>query len=205
MKWLRVLGRTLVRVLQFIEKYVIIFFVAPFIRFLLFCARVYRRTVDVLNDYIGMDLGRAIGFGFSLWLVYMANNILSAFVFFFYLGNFWAHVYRYLSIIPVIFFFAYLYAGTTMGNMYDEHSPKPWLTGLFWLASFFIIDMFLWYYIYGFSAYYIFYSLLFWKMRFWPYMLFSLLIAPPIMVSFRNYLNNRKRRRHLRKRQMSFS
>jgi len=125
----------------------------------------------------------AIIFGFWLiaWVVYLLNNLASTNFIAPFFGQYFAHLYRNISILPIYMIVAFYYLHVMEPR---EEQMNPFLTGIIWLILSLLADSALWFFIVGYDLPFIINALKFWQGSLYPIELCALFLSAPAMKWF---------------------
>ncbi len=124
-----------------------------------------------------MSQSLVFGLWSVLWLIYIVNNFFSGFVLEPVIGEYLAHVYRNIVIIPVYFYIALLYVKIVKNFGFSAY---PRMTGFIWMSMSIMVDYFFWRVFFDFPHAYLMDQYKFWEGRLYIVQLLALLVAPSI-------------------------
>ncbi len=124
------------------------------------------------------DLAIAIG----LWLIAAVIGVVNGYFSYILvaplLGEYGAHLYRTIVLIPVFFFLGWIYVRQTQVGRWGS---SAWGTGFLWLGLSTILDIFINYTWLGIDRQTILLDYQIWMGRFWTLVLLAALVAPVLM------------------------
>ena len=122
------------------------------------------------------------------WLIYLANNIFSGYMIAPEYGDYIAHLYRNITIVPVYLLISRHYINK-MNELFIH--TRAIQTGLIWMALSLTADFFLWFVVLDFSFEYLLHQFFIWDGRLYALELIALFISPYLLhVYFKKYPND---------------